>query len=93
MMTFIDNVAMLAIENCLLRPLEHIFTSRLVNELSDERIGHLAAEETGGTETRERLNRELGKLHKAKRELKALNKDSSSPPPPPVFCKFVSAGT
>lgn len=90
-MTFVDNVVMLAIENCLLRPMEHIFTSQLVNDMSEERIRYLAVEQPENTEKRARLQGELGKLRRAKRELRALSMDSSSPPPPPIFCKPTSS--
>lgn len=84
-MTFVDNVAMLAIENCLLLPLQQIFTTQFVNGLSEERIQHLAAEQPGSAENRERLCEELGKLRQAKRELNTVSMDSLSPPPPPIF--------
>lgn len=91
MLTFVDNVAMLAIENCLLRPLEHIFTSRIVNDLSEERTQYLAAEQPGDAENRERLNEELDTLRKAKSDLNSLGLDCISPPPPPIFCESASS--
>lgn len=57
---------MLAIENCLLRSLEDVFTTRLVNGLSDEQIRRLAADQPGNTDYRGRLNKELGRLRRAK---------------------------
>ncbi|KAK1149052.1 hypothetical protein N8T08_007729 [Aspergillus melleus] len=60
--TFVDNVATLAIENCLLGPLASIFTSLTINNMEDEQIQELAAEPFFVREERERLNGELEKL-------------------------------
>ncbi|KAL4938067.1 hypothetical protein BDV06DRAFT_201790 [Aspergillus oleicola] len=61
-LTFVDNVATLGIENCLLGPLQHIFTSQAVNDMEDSQIKQLAAEPTYVSEERDRLTRELEKL-------------------------------
>ncbi|KAL4790933.1 P-loop containing nucleoside triphosphate hydrolase protein [Aspergillus venezuelensis] len=60
--TFVDNVATLGIENCLLGPLQHIFTSQVVNDMEDVQIKQLAAEPTYLSEERDRLTKELEKL-------------------------------
>lgn len=57
-----DNVATLGIENCLLDPLQRIFTSQVVNNMEDTRIQSLAEEPTYIKEERVRLSRDLEKL-------------------------------
>ncbi|KAF3385512.1 Interferon-induced GTP-binding protein Mx2 [Penicillium rolfsii] len=66
---FIDNVAILAIENCLLRPLEHIFSNQVINDMDDEQIEKLAGESQEVREERERLSGELKKLEAGMRTL------------------------
>ncbi|KAL2832307.1 P-loop containing nucleoside triphosphate hydrolase protein [Aspergillus pseudoustus] len=60
--TFVNNVATLAIENCLIQPLQKIFTSQVVNDMDDEQIQELAAEPSYVCEERERLGKELKRL-------------------------------
>lgn len=83
-MIFIDNVAILAIENCLLRPLEHIFSNQVINKMDDEEIERLAGESQEVKEERERLSRELKKLEAGMRTLSTFNVDrpSSNRPSP-----------
>ncbi|EAW23560.1 uncharacterized protein NFIA_022710 [Aspergillus fischeri NRRL 181] len=59
---FMNNVANLAIENCLLQPLEGIFTSASVVNMDDQHIEDLATEPTAVREQRERLSYQLEKL-------------------------------
>ncbi|KAL4860694.1 P-loop containing nucleoside triphosphate hydrolase protein [Aspergillus spectabilis] len=61
-LTFVDNVATLGVENCLLEPLQRIFTSQVVNNMDDTQIQELAAEPLYVTEERKRLVKELEKL-------------------------------
>ncbi|KAJ5649811.1 uncharacterized protein N7484_003534 [Penicillium longicatenatum] len=84
-LTFIDNVAILAIENCLLRPLEHIFTGQVVLELDDNEISKIAAEPSTTQKDRERLTDELEKLRKGKQTLNAFSADGSSLRAPPTL--------
>lgn len=77
-MIFIDNVAILAIENCLLRPLEHIFSNQVINSMDDEEIEKLAGESQEVKEERERLSRELKKLEAGMRTLSSFSADRSS---------------
>lgn len=84
-MTFIDNVAILAIENCLLRPLEHIFTGQTVLDLDDNKICKIAAEPSTTQRDRERLNEELEKLRKGRQALNAFSADGSSLRAPPIL--------
>jgi hypothetical protein len=67
--TFVDNVATLGIENCLLYPLQRIFTSQVVNDMGDSQIQDLAAEPSYVTEDRKRLSQELEKLQTGLRTL------------------------
>ncbi|KAL4982611.1 P-loop containing nucleoside triphosphate hydrolase protein [Aspergillus falconensis] len=68
-LTFVDNVAILGIENCLLYPLQSIFTSQVVNNMGDSQIQNLAAESSYVTEERQRLSQELEKLQAGLRTL------------------------
>ncbi|KAJ5370483.1 P-loop containing nucleoside triphosphate hydrolase protein [Penicillium cataractarum] len=77
-LVFIDNVAILAIENCLLRPLEHIFSNQVINSMDDEEIEKLAGESQEVKEERERLSRELKKLEAGMRTLSTFSADRSS---------------
>ncbi|CAG7959526.1 unnamed protein product [Penicillium salamii] len=67
--TFVDNIAILAIENCLLSTLEQIFTGRTVISMDDQQVQEVAAEPSHIQVERERLNEELEKLRKARRTL------------------------
>ncbi|KGO66031.1 Dynamin [Penicillium italicum] len=71
--TFVDNVAILAIENCLLCPLEHIFTGKTVLDMDDQQIREIAAEPLNIQKDRERLNEELEKLRKGRQTLNAFS--------------------
>ncbi|KAJ5165387.1 Dynamin [Penicillium coprophilum] len=71
--TFVDNVAILAIENCLLCPLEHIFTGKTVLSMDDQQVQEIAAEPSNIQKDRERLNEELEKLRKGNQTLNAFS--------------------
>ncbi|KAL4923598.1 P-loop containing nucleoside triphosphate hydrolase protein [Aspergillus undulatus] len=60
--TFVDNVATLGIENCLLEPLQRLFTSQVVNDMEDSQLQQIAAEPLYVSEERNRLTRDLEKL-------------------------------
>ncbi len=60
--TFINNVATLAIENCLVQPLQRMFTSHVISNMDDKQIQELAAEPSYVSEERERLGKELKRL-------------------------------
>jgi hypothetical protein len=90
-LTFVDNVATLAIENCLLVPLERIFTSQAVNDMDDEQISELAAEPPHIRQERERLSSELEKLQAGMQAFNVFTTDGSSLPPPPSFGKSINA--
>ncbi|KAL4881237.1 P-loop containing nucleoside triphosphate hydrolase protein [Aspergillus karnatakaensis] len=68
-LTFVDNVATLGIENCLLYPLQRILNSQVVNNMEDHQIQDLATEPTYVTDDRKRLSLELEKLQAGLRTL------------------------
>ncbi|KAJ5664593.1 hypothetical protein N7462_011406 [Penicillium macrosclerotiorum] len=72
---YIDNISILAIENCLLRPLLTIFTNQTVNSMTDQQIKEIASESPHKQKERERLNQGLEKLEKGMRTLRAFNAD------------------
>ncbi|KAJ5181073.1 Dynamin [Penicillium cf. griseofulvum] len=76
--TFVDNIAILAIENCLLCPLEHILTGKTVLSMDDQQIREIAAEPSNIQKDRERLNAELEKLRKGRQTLNAFSTADSS---------------
>ena len=65
--TFIDNVQNLAIENCLLLPLENIFASSVINDMDESQIEDLASEPSFVQADRDMQQRELQKLQSALR--------------------------
>ncbi|OOG00583.1 hypothetical protein ASPCADRAFT_38453 [Aspergillus carbonarius ITEM 5010] len=71
--TFMNNVVTLGIENCLLGPLENIFTSQSINNMSDEQIQDLATEPSFVREERELLSEELTKLQTSLRLFNRFN--------------------
>ncbi|OQE12350.1 hypothetical protein PENVUL_c001G04109 [Penicillium vulpinum] len=85
--TCVDNVAILAIENCLLCPLEHIFTGKTVLNMDDQQIQEIAAEPSNIQKERERLNEELEKLRKGRQTLNAFSTADSSLRARPILAK------
>ncbi|PLB45800.1 hypothetical protein P170DRAFT_439518 [Aspergillus steynii IBT 23096] len=79
--TFVDNVATLAIENCLLRPLDRLFTSQTINNMEDDEVKHLAAEPSYILEERDRLSGELAKLLAGLRAFGPFNIPRPTMPP------------
>ncbi|KAL4785160.1 hypothetical protein BJX76DRAFT_356335 [Aspergillus varians] len=59
---YTENIAMLAIENCLLLPLETIFTSKLVCQMGTEQVIRLASEPASIQHSREALQKKVEKL-------------------------------
>ncbi|KAJ5604877.1 hypothetical protein N7510_010031 [Penicillium lagena] len=72
-LTFVDNVATLGIENCLLEPLKGIFTSQTVNNMDDKQVQDLAAEPSYIMEERIRSTVQLEKLKAGLRVLNQFN--------------------
>ncbi|KAF5536635.1 Mx2 (GTPase) [Fusarium mexicanum] len=69
---FIDDVNILAIENCLISKLPSLFTSSTVAEMSDEKLYLLAAENEASAAEREYLELKQGILEKGLQDLKSL---------------------
>ncbi|KAA8647165.1 uncharacterized protein ATNIH1004_005853 [Aspergillus tanneri] len=80
--TFVDNVATLAIENCLLGPLGSMFTSQTINNMEDKQVQELAREPAFICDERDRLNNELEKLQAG---LRTFNPYNIQKPPMPGF--------
>ncbi|OGM43949.1 dynamin family protein [Aspergillus bombycis] len=85
--TFVDNIATLGIENCLLWPLEQIFTSQTVNNMDDQQIRELAEEAPHIQHDRQRLNQELNQLQAGLRTFNFFNTESLSFQRPSIFVK------
>ncbi|KAJ5336593.1 uncharacterized protein N7506_004615 [Penicillium brevicompactum] len=71
--TFIDNVAFLAVENCLLVPLSCVLTAQSISNLNGTQIQELAMEPRSAELNRQRLNEELRKLQLSSQALKEFN--------------------
>ncbi|KAL2758434.1 hypothetical protein ACRALDRAFT_1080266 [Sodiomyces alcalophilus JCM 7366] len=71
---FIDDVSVLAIEQCLVQKLPDLFSPCVVLNLSDEDIGDLAAESKEARAARVRYSEKRNVLHTALRSLSRLNK-------------------
>ncbi|TVY76848.1 Interferon-induced GTP-binding protein Mx3 [Fusarium oxysporum f. sp. cubense] len=74
---FIDDVSVLAIEDCLIGKLPSLFTSSNVAEMSDEELNFLAGETEESSAERGRLELKLGILEKGLQDLKSLYKRST----------------
>ncbi|PLB39122.1 putative dynamin GTPase [Aspergillus candidus] len=83
--TFVDNIATLAVENCLLVPLERIFTNQTVNMMDENQLEDLAAEPPFVREDRCRLTDELGKLQAGLQTFSVLGTEPRSMSRPPAF--------
>lgn len=83
--TFIDNIVILAIENCLLIPLGDIFTSLAVSRMEPETIQSLAEEPPHVQADRNRYSSQLEKLEAGLKTLNILNRENSSLSTPIVF--------
>lgn len=59
---FTENIVMLAIENCLLTPLETIFNGNMVCEMDTEQVVHLASEPASVQQDREVLQNNIERL-------------------------------
>lgn len=63
---FINNIAVLAIENCLIKNLSGIFSPSLIADLSDEKLHAIAAESDEVGEERDSLRQKLRALASGK---------------------------
>ena len=64
-------MAILAIENCLLSPLEDVFSSQNVVDMDDDQVQKVAAEPPENPRKRKRLHDEIEMLRDGKRMLAA----------------------
>lgn len=71
---FIDDVSVLAIEQCLVQKLPDLFSPSVVLNLSDEDIHHLAAESPEAGAERVRYSEKRDVLQAALRSLNRLHK-------------------
>ncbi|KAH6954429.1 P-loop containing nucleoside triphosphate hydrolase protein [Fusarium avenaceum] len=71
---FIDDVSVLAIEDCLISKLSSLFRSGFVAEMSDEELSLLAGETEESRSKREHLTAKRGILEKGLQDLKSLYK-------------------
>lgn len=62
MRTFIDNVALLAVEECLIAELPGVFNPRKVADMSDDDLARLAAESQEIVSERDEYTRRLNAL-------------------------------
>ncbi|RYP20957.1 hypothetical protein DL765_002494 [Monosporascus sp. GIB2] len=66
--TFTDNVIVLAIENCLIRDLPNVFTTRAVNRMEPTKLEQLASESPDIQQERTELQGEIDALTKGSRD-------------------------
>jgi hypothetical protein len=71
---FIDNVSILAIEDCLISKLPTLFRSRNVLKMSEQEISRLAGETPESSLERKRLEAKRGILETGLQRLKSLHK-------------------
>lgn len=90
--TFVDNVAILAIENCLLGPLAKILTIQTMSSMDDTQLRGLAMEPRSTELNRKRLNSELKKLQFSSETLKEFNIPGSPPLPPSEMTDALVSG-
>lgn len=74
--TFTDNVVILAIENCLVRDLPNLFTTRVVNRMQQAELKQLASESPDIRQERTEVQAEYDALKKG---LEACNKHRDRP--------------
>ncbi|KAI2846347.1 hypothetical protein CBS147343_7510 [Aspergillus niger] len=91
--TFVDNVATLGIENCLLDPLQRILTSQVINNMDDDQVRELASEPSFISDERGRLASEVEKLQAGLRTLKTFNIQKPSMSGPPSIEKLEKPST
>ncbi|KAJ5970718.1 uncharacterized protein N7479_000636 [Penicillium vulpinum] len=74
LLIFMDNIATLAIENCLLAPLDSVLTTQTITNMEDNQIEELfAGVHEGVQKSRDYVTCELAKLQTGLRELKQFN--------------------
>ncbi|KAJ5594161.1 uncharacterized protein N7459_000369 [Penicillium hispanicum] len=81
MVTFGNNIATLAIENCLVAPLADMFDTQKVHNLSDQQVQELVMETPSQHQQRANAHVEIEKLQSAQAVLNKLSKPSLDLPP------------
>lgn len=85
LVVFVDNIVVLAVENCLLRPLGEIFTSKMVTGMSDNQIQDIAAEPQETRNERLQMKTDLEQLRGGKRALSIFSASGLGPNAPSLF--------
>lgn len=80
-MTLVDNIEILAIENCLLHPLAKLLTAEDIHDLDDRQLAQIASETQTQIEHRNKLKEELKQLQTGLDALSKLAKSCGSSPP------------
>ncbi|RAL12548.1 putative dynamin GTPase [Aspergillus homomorphus CBS 101889] len=86
--TFVDNVATLGIENCLLAPLEEIFTTQTISEMSDKEVTEIACEPESYQEDHKRISHELDKLKAGLNAIKSWSRNPANSRVPSTLARF-----
>lgn len=85
LVVFVDNIVVLAVENCLLRPLRKIFTSKMVTGMSDDQIKEIAAEPQETRDERLQMTIDLKLLRGGKRALSIFSASGLEHNAPSLF--------
>lgn len=70
---FVDDVSVLAVEECLMSNAPSLFNRDHVDDLDEEEIRRLAGESDGAAAERERLTEKLNVFERGSRELKLFD--------------------
>jgi hypothetical protein len=79
-LVFINNVASLAVEQCLLKGLPKIFSSTIIREMGDEELEIVASESRDTRMERERVAERVKVLHQGLQTLKRVHPGRNTTP-------------